>query len=62
MLTQSDYIKSISINEQLKYNIDYNKDLLFNIVYNALIERILSLQYYDDLTQSQKDKLNNLIK
>lgn len=60
MLTKSQYLKSEAIHEQIKYNINYDKKPLFDIVCAGMASRLLSHEYASDLTDEQKEILNNV--
>lgn len=60
MLTESQYLKSEAIYEQTKYNINYDKKPLFDIVCAGMASRLLSHEYSSDLTDEQKEALNNI--
>lgn len=60
MLTESQYLKSETIHEQTKYNINYDKKSLFDIVRAGMASRLLSHEYSSDLTDEQKEALNNI--
>lgn len=60
MLTESQYLKSEAIHEQTKYNINYDKKPLFDIVRAGMASRLLSHEYSSDLTDEQKEALNNI--
>ena len=62
MITEKDYLKGIKICEQIKYTIDYNKEPLFEIVFKGLVSRLLSHEYSSELTDEQKELLNDFIK
>ena len=60
MLNNIEYQKGVKLNEQIKYNINYDKEPLFQIVCSGFASRLLALEYSKDLTQEQIDMLNNL--
>ena len=60
MLTAIDYEKSMNVYEQLKYNINYDRSILFNIVYVSLAKRLLNHDYSVNLTEEQIDKLTKI--
>lgn len=60
MLTENNYTKGNAIIEQIKYNINYNKKPIFDIVYAGLASRLLQHQYASGLTDEQKEILNNI--
>ena len=60
MLTESQYLKSEAIHEQTKYNIHYDKKPLFDVVRVGMASRLLSHEYSSDLTDEQKEALNNI--
>lgn len=60
MLTENNYTKGNAIIEQIKYNINYDKKPIFDIVYAGLASRLLQHQYSLTLTDEQKEILNNM--
>lgn len=60
MLTENNYTKGNAIIEQIKYNINYNKKPIFDIVYAGFASRLLQHQYASGLTDEQKEILNNI--
>ena len=62
MLTENNYNKGISTLEKIKYNIDYNRNILFNNVIANLAEKLLSAEIFKlDLTDEQLSALTSLI-
>lgn len=61
MLTSDIYNKGKAINEQLKYNIDYNKSLLFDVICAGLASKLLASQFADTLTEEQVTTLNKIV-
>lgn len=60
MLTYNNYLKGITLNEYVKYNIEYDKLPLFNVVCSGLASRLLSHNYADELTEEQRVKLETI--
>ena len=60
MLTYDNYLKGITLNEQIKYNIEYDKSPLFDIVCSGLASRLLSHDYANELTEEQRVKLETI--
>ena len=61
MLTEANYLKGEAIIERIKYNIDYDKKPLFNIICAGMASRLLQHDYSSELTDEQKELLNNII-
>lgn len=60
MLTENNYSKGEAVFEQTKYNINYDKKPLFDIVVAGMASRLLQHQYSLMLTDEQKEILNNM--
>lgn len=60
MLTYDNYLKGVTLNEHIKYNIEYDKLPLFDIVCSGLASRLLSYTYADELTEEQRVKLETI--
>ena len=60
MLTDNNYNKSLKILEQMKYNINYDKSHLFEIVCSSMANKLLNHEYNDDLTEHQRDVLQQI--
>lgn len=60
MLTEKNYTKGIEANEIAKYNINYCKKPMFDIVCANLADNLLNQQIID-LTDEQIEKLEKLI-
>lgn len=60
MLTKEKYNKGLTISEQIKYNINYNKCALFEIVRANLAQKLLNSEYVE-LCPKQEEALNKLI-
>lgn len=61
MLTETNYIKGQAINEQMKYNINFDKKPLFNIVCAGLASRLLNMTYAEELPAEKISILEALI-
>lgn len=61
MLTADKYTTGLAIAEQLKYNINYNKAPLFDVICASLASKLIN-QTYVELTDKEVEKLNKLIK
>lgn len=61
MLTDNNYLKGIELNEQIKYNIAYERDFLFDVVFAGLASRLLKHEYSEELTEQQKSILTQII-
>lgn len=61
MLSKSKYQFGLAIAEQMKYNINYDKSMLFDVVCAGLAEKILNSIYSEDLTEEQRNALNKII-
>lgn len=61
MLTENNYSKGEAVFEQTKYNINYDKKPLFDIVVAGMVSRLLQHEFSSDLTDEQKELLNNII-
>lgn len=61
MLNENNYKKGLIIHEQTKYNINYDRQPLFDIICSSLAQRLLDDPFSADLTAEQKEVLNNLI-
>ena len=60
MLNVNNYNKGISILEQIKYNIKYDRKPLFDIVCAGMADRLLNHEYNDDLTEKQRTILQQI--
>lgn len=60
MLTDDKYTAGLAIAEQLKYNINYNKAPLFDVICANLASKLLNQQYLE-LSEEDTEKLNKLI-
>lgn len=61
MLTKDKYDNGLRMHEQLKYNIQYNRKNLFNVVRSNLASKLLNSIFASELTEEQKESLNKLI-
>lgn len=61
MLTDNKYTAGLAIAEQLKYNINYNKAPLFDVICASLASKLLNQQYVE-LSTEDVEKLNKIIK
>lgn len=61
MLTSDKYQEGLSTLEKTKYNINYCKKLLFDVVCSGLANTLLNHEYSKELTEEQKQLLNKLI-
>lgn len=61
MLNEKNYIRGKELNEQLKFNIAYDKTPIFNIVCSKLASRLLQSEYASELTEDERNKLECLI-
>ena len=62
MLTKDKFEKGLIVHEQIKYNINYDRKLLFNVVCTQLADRLLSAETFAvDLTSDQRKILQSLI-
>lgn len=60
MLTADKYTTGLAIAEQLKYNINYNKAPLFDVICANLASKLIN-QTYVELSDEEIEKLNKLI-
>lgn len=60
MLTSNNYLKGVELNEQIKYNINYDRKPLFDIVYSGLASRLLSHEYVAELNEEQMAVLETI--
>ena len=60
MLTADRYTTGLAIAEQLKYNINYNKAPLFDVICANLASKLIN-QTYVELSDEEIEKLNKLI-
>ena len=60
MLTTDKYTAGLAIAEQLKYNINYNKAPLFDVICANLASKLIN-QTYVELSDEEIEKLNKLI-
>lgn len=61
MLNDTDYRKSLTMLEQIKYNIHYDRRVLMDIVVRSLARTLLDCSWSAELTDEQLEILNNLI-
>lgn len=61
MLNDTDYRKSLTMLEQIKYNIHYDRRVLMDIVIRNLARTLLDCSWSAELTDEQLEILNNLI-
>lgn len=61
MLTSNKYEEGINALEKVKYNINYCKEPLFNVVLSGFANKLLNHEYGLELTEAQKEVLNKLI-
>ena len=61
MLNDTDYRKSLTMLEQIKYNIHYDRRILMDIVIRSLARTLLDCSWSAELTDEQLEILNNLI-
>lgn len=61
MLTNDKYQEGLNTLEKTKYNINYCKKSLFNIVCFGLANRLLSSEYSSELTDEQRAILQKII-
>lgn len=61
MLNDTDYRKSLTMLEQIKYNIHYDRQVLMDIVIRSLARTLLDCSWSAELTDEQLEILNNLI-
>lgn len=61
MLTQDKYDQGLNILEFIKYNIEYDKSPIFNIVRSGLASKLLTHEYAVDLTDEQRSALECVI-
>lgn len=61
MLNDTDYRKSLTMLEQIKYNIHYDRRVLMDIVIRSLARTLLDCSWSAELTDEQLEILNNLI-
>ena len=63
MLTDSSYQKGLIVLEQIKYDINYDRSILFKIVCAKLANTILNAETFSkNLTEQQVQKLHEIIK
>lgn len=60
MLNNTDYRKGLTVLEQTKYNINYDRKLLMDIVISSLARVLLDCSYSKNLTDEQKEILTSL--
>lgn len=60
MLNDTDYRKGLMILEQTKYNINYDRKPLMDIVINSLARTLLDCSWSDELTDEQREILISL--
>ena len=60
MLTDNNYLKGMASHEQAKYNINYDKKPLFDVVCANLAHKML-IQTLVELTDEQREKLEHII-
>ena len=61
MLNDADYRKSLTILEQIKYNINYDRQSLISIVISSLARTLLDCSWSTELTNEQREILTSLI-
>ena len=61
MLTSDKYQEWLNTLEKTKYNINYCKKLLFDVVCFGLANRLLSNEYGSELTDEQRAILQKII-
>ena len=61
MLTSDKYQEWLNTLEKTKYNINYCKKLLFDVVCFELANRLLSNEYSSELTDEQRAILQKII-
>lgn len=61
MLTENNYTKGMAMNEQIKYNIAYDRTPLFDIVCAGLAAKLLASEYANELTDEQRNVLESII-
>lgn len=61
MLTSDKYQEGLNALEKSKYNINYCKIPIFDIVCSGLANALLNHEFSEELTEEQKQVLNNLI-
>lgn len=61
MLTSDKYQEGLNTLEKTKYNINYCKIPMFDIVCSGLANKLLNHGYSEELTEEQKQLLNKLI-
>ncbi len=61
MLTSDKYQEGLNTLEKTKYNINYCKIPMFDIVCSGLANTLLNHEYSEELTEEQKQLLNKLI-
>ena len=63
MLTYNSYQKGLIVLEQIKYDINYDRSILFKIVCAKLANTILNTETFSkNLTEQQVQKLHEIIK
>ena len=60
MLNDTDYRKSLTILEQIKHNINYDRQLLIDIVISGLARTLLDCSCSNELTDEQREILTSL--
>lgn len=60
MLTSNKYEEGINTLEKVKYNINYCKEPLFDIVLAGFVDKLLNHEYSSELTEEQINLLSNL--
>ena len=61
MLTSDKYQEGLNTLEKTKYNINYCKMSMFDIICSGLANTLLNHEYSEELTEEQKQLLNKLI-
>lgn len=61
MLNDTDYRKSLTMLEQTKYNINYDRQILMDIVISSLARTLLDCSWSAELTDEQREILTSLI-
>lgn len=60
MLNDTDYRKGLTMLEQIRYNINYDRQLLMDIVISSLARTLLDCSYSKDLTEEQRETLSKI--
>ena len=62
MLSENKYNSGLAIAEQLKYNINYDKSLLFDVICSYLATYLLEHEYANELNEEQLNALDKTAK